>query len=113
MAVITPVLPGFVLVCRITRDNKKSIENLNHMRKKLEEIIEKLKDKKQYLESQINSDVRSLQDMIFENRYRSPLIPDKFYFRYRDKFESVSLISNKDLINIIRSNNISSDEAEK
>lgn len=63
MSVISPILPGVVLVYKTNRDNKKTIQNLNHMKSKLDEIIEILKSKREYPDEQLQSDVRCLQDM--------------------------------------------------
>ncbi len=102
MSVISPILPGGVLVYKIHRDNRKAIQNLNDMKSKLDSIIERLKAKEIYPDEKLQSDIRCLQDMIFENRSASPLIPDKFYFRYRDRYEEIAQASNKELVELIR-----------
>lgn len=102
MSVIAPILPGVFLVYKIYRDNKKAIENLNHMKSKLDDIIERLKNKKEYPDDQLNNDVRCLQDMIFDNRSVSPLIPDKFYFRNRDRYEKIAEATNSELVGLLK-----------
>lgn len=102
-SVFAPLFPGVVLVYKTVQENNKSIDNLNHMKDKLDEITEKLKLNK-YPEEQLNMDVRSLQDMIFNNRASSPVIPDKFYFWYRDNDEVIAESTNKELIDLIEKN---------
>jgi len=102
MSVISPILPGGVLVYKIDRDNKKAIHNLNDMKSKLDDIIEKLKSKDSYPDDKLQNDIRCLQDMIFDNRSVSPLIPDRFYFRYRDRYEEIAKASNKELVELIK-----------
>lgn len=102
MSVISPILPGAVLVYKIQRDNKKAIQNLNDMKNKLDSIIERLRAKELYPDEKLQNDIRCLQDMIFENRSASPLIPDRFYFRYRDRYEDIAQTSNKELVELIK-----------
>ncbi|ODM27600.1 hypothetical protein A7W90_16025 [Clostridium sp. Bc-iso-3] len=102
MSVISPILPGGVLVYKIDRDNKKAIQNLNDMKNKLDSIIERLRAKELYPDEKLQNDIRCLQDMIFENRSASPLIPDRFYFRYRDRYEDIAQTSNKELVELIK-----------
>lgn len=96
MSVLSPIIPGVVLVYKIIRDNKKTISNLNHTKSKLDEIMEKLKSKSEYPDGQFQSDVRCLQDLIFDIRVTSPLIADKFYFWYRERYEEIARDTNKD-----------------
>lgn len=100
--VLFPLFPGAMLVYKVSADNKDSINKLNHIKTKLNEIIEKLKAKEHYPENQLNDDIRSLQDLIFENRLIGSLTPDKFYFKYRDKDESIAAASNEELVELIR-----------
>ncbi len=102
MSVFSPILPSFVLVYKINRDNKKAISNLNHMKNKLDEIIQKIQSGNYYTDEQLATDTRCLQDMIYENRALSPLIPDKFYFKYRNKYEEVAQATNRDLVDTIK-----------
>lgn len=102
-SVLAPLLPGSVLIYKTVEENNKSIQNLNHMKKKLEGIIKQLKYDL-YQETQLNIDIRLLQDMIYENRANSPLIPEKFYFYYRNNDEVTAKDTNEETINQI--NNI-------
>lgn len=101
MAVISPILPGGVLVYKIDRDNKKAIQNLNYMKNKLDETIEKLKSHYHYFDDELLYDIRLLQDIIYENRTVSPLIPDFFYSMYRNKYEEIAKESTEDLIKLL------------
>ena len=87
MSVLTPILPALMLVYKTSKENSKAIDNLNHMKCKLDEIISKAENIEHYSDEQLLNASRCLQDMIFDNRALSPLISDKFYFRHRDKFE--------------------------
>ncbi|MFC6040328.1 S-4TM family putative pore-forming effector [Paenisporosarcina macmurdoensis] len=100
-AVLAPLIPSIVFVYNIFAVNKDSITKLNHIKIKLNEIIEKLKVKEHYPKEQLDNDIRSLQDLIFENRLIISLTPDKFYFRYRDRDEGIAAASNEELIDLI------------
>lgn len=100
MAVISPILPGGVLVYKINRDNKRSIQNLNYMKNKLDEIINKLRSNYHYTDKELLYDIRLLQDMIYENRITSPLVPDFFYSISRNKYEEITKESTEDLIKL-------------
>lgn len=102
-SVVAPILPGAILIYQISYNNKESIKKLDHLRTKLNEIIEKLKIHEPYPEEHFQNDIRSLQDLIFDNRLVGPLIPDKFYFKYRDRDEVVAQISNEELVELIKS----------
>jgi hypothetical protein len=102
MSVVSPILPGGVLVFKIHRDNKKAIQNLNHLKIEIDDIMEGLKEKESYPDEKLQNDIRYLQDMIFENRTTSPLIPDIFYFRYRDQYEEIAQASTKELLELIK-----------
>lgn len=102
MSVFSPILPACVLIYKITRDNCKAIRNLNHMKVKLDEIIIRIKSGNSYSDGQLTNDLRCLQDMIFDNRSSSPLIPDKLYFRHRNRYEEIALETNKDLVTSIQ-----------
>ena len=102
MSVVSPIMPGGVLVYKINRENKNAIQNLNDMKNKLDDIIERLKAKDLHTDEKLQNDVRCLQDMIFENRSASPLIPDKFYFIYRNRYEEIAQSSNNELVDLIK-----------
>lgn len=102
MAVVSPILPAFVLFYKINRDNSKAVNNLNHMKGKIDEIILKAKSGNFYSEEDLISDSRRLQDMIFDNRSLSPLIPDRLYFKHINQYEMDAQETNKELIRTIR-----------
>ncbi|MHC1685935.1 MAG: S-4TM family putative pore-forming effector [Clostridiaceae bacterium] len=102
MSVLSPILPAFILVYKTKKDNSKAIENLNHMKSKLDEIISKAENSEPYPDEQLINDSRCLQDMIFDNRASSPLIPDKLYFRKRNKYEEIAQDTNRELIRKIK-----------
>lgn len=102
MSVLTPILPALILVCKTRKDNSRAIENLNHMKGKLDEIISKAENSEHYSDEQLLNDSRCLQDMIFDNRALSPLISDKLYFRHRDSFEQIAYDTNNELVGKIK-----------
>jgi len=102
MSVLSPILPAFILVYKTKKDNSRAIENLNHMKSKLDEIISKAENSEPYSDEQLINDSRCLQDMIFDNRASSPLIPDKLYFGKRNKYEEIAQGANQELIRKIK-----------
>lgn len=102
MSVLSPILPAFILVYKTKKDNSKAIENLDHMKSKLDEIISKAENSEPYPDEQLINDSRCLQDMIFDNRASSPLIPDKLYFGKRKKYEEIAQDTNRELIRKIK-----------
>ena len=101
-AVLSPILPAFILVYKTKKHNSKAIENLNQMKGKLDEIILRAENSDSYPNEQLINDSRCLQDMIFENRASSPLIPDKLYFGKRNKYEEIAKETNRELIRKIK-----------
>ena len=102
MTVVSPILPAFILVYKTVKDNGIAIDNLNHMKGKLYEIISKAENIEHYSDEQLLNDSRCLQDMIFDNRASSPLIPDKLYFGKRNKYEEIAKDTNRELIRKIK-----------
>jgi len=102
MSVIYPILPGTILVYKINSENKKAIQNLDHLKSKIDDIIVKLKRKELYDNVQLQNDIRFLQDMIFDNRSTSPLVPDKIYFKYRNNDEETAKASNMELVELLK-----------
>ena len=102
MTVVSPILPAFILVYKTKKHNSKAIENLNQMKGKLDEIILRAENSDSYPNEQLINDSRCLQDMIFDNRASSPLIPDKLYFGKRNKYEEIAKDTNRELIRKIK-----------
>ena len=102
MTVVSPILPAFILVYKTVKDNGIAIDNLNHMKGKLYEIISKAENIEHYSDEHLLNDSRCLQDMIFDNRASSPLVPDKLYFRQRDSYEQIAYDTNNELIGKIK-----------
>lgn len=101
-SVLSPILPAFILVYKTKKHNSKAIENLNQMKGKLDEIILRAENSDSYPNEQLINDSRCLQDMIFDNRASSPLIPDKLYFGKRNKYEEIAKDTNRELIRKIK-----------
>jgi hypothetical protein len=72
------------------------------MKGKLDEIILRAENSDSYPNEQLINDSRCLQDMIFDNRASSPLIPDKLYFGKRNKYEEIAKDTNRELIRKIK-----------
>lgn len=99
--VFFPVLPSLVLVYRTNKDNKESIRKLKDLKIKYNNILEKTKDESNYINNQYESDVRNLQDLIFDNRAYSPLIPDILYFLSRNKYEKIAYETTKEQVSLL------------
>lgn len=100
MSVVSPILPCLFIVYQISCENKKTIRALNQMKIKLEDIVNKIRIK-QHKDSEFDADIRSLQDLIYDKRVSSPLIPDVFYSIYRSKFEEIAKATNVEITNTV------------
>lgn len=75
MSVLSPILSAFILVYKVKKDNCKAIENLKHMKSKIDEFISKSGIFENYSNEQLINDSRCFQDMIFDNRALILLMP--------------------------------------
>jgi hypothetical protein len=82
------LLPLFRFVTKQYQENKESGERLtklnNHFDKVWEKVIRGEIDK-----DELEETARRIQDEIYENRIKSPLIPDSFYRLYRPNEEAL------------------------
>jgi len=82
------LLPLFRFVTKQYQENKESSERLtnlnNHFDRVWEKVIHGRIDK-----NELEETARRIQDEIYENRIKSPLIPDIFYRLYRPKEEAL------------------------
>lgn len=82
------LLPLFRFVTKQYQENKESDERLtklnNHFDKVWEKVIRGEIDK-----DELEETARRIQDEIYENRSKSPLIPDSFYRLYRPNEEAL------------------------
>jgi hypothetical protein len=82
------LLPLFRFLTKQYQENKEASEKLtrlnNYFNKLWERLLRGEIDKKEMEES-----ARRIQDEIYDNRIKSPLIPDRFYGHYRPKDESL------------------------
>jgi len=90
-SVVNPLIPMTVIVLRIITNSNKSRKGLNGVKKKLENLFEQCGN----IENEkVRSEMRNLQDMIFDNRISTPLVPDYIYKKYRDEFEEIATEAN-------------------
>jgi hypothetical protein len=86
MLIAGGLLPLFRFVTKQYQENKESGERLtklnNHFDKVWEKVINGESEKDELEEA-----ARRIQDEIYDNRIKSPLIPDSFYRLYRPKEE--------------------------
>lgn len=86
LAVLFPLMPAFILAIRQFRENHATANTLDKLRTHCEKLWEKAitgKIDSEYL--QIES--RILQDEIYENRRKCPLIFDWIYNKLRNQYE--------------------------
>lgn len=82
------LLPIFRFLTKQYQENKEASERLtrlnNYFNKLWERLLKGEIDKEEMAEA-----ARRIQDEIYDNRIKSPLIPDRFYRHYRPKEESL------------------------
>lgn len=81
--VIIPSIPVFMFAYKEINTNTESIENLEHLKKLIEQTLVKIN-----IHSSIDKTLlRKIQDRIYANRNLSPLVPDLIYRIIRPKLE--------------------------
>lgn len=103
VSVLSPLIPMFALSYRTLKNNSISIYNLRSAKITIEGIIDSIKNQDSYSFSRFQSDVRCLQDIIYDNRKITILIPDFFYKYFRDDYENTAENTNVELIKAIES----------
>lgn len=95
-SVVYPLVPLIVIVFRIIKNSNKSRKGLNDVKERLENLFEQCNN----IENEkVRSEMRTLQDMIFDNRISTPLVPDYIYLKYKDEFEAVATATNSEQLN--------------
>lgn len=91
------LLPLFRFATKQYQENKESGERLtrlnNHFVKVWEKVI-----KQETSKAELEETARRIQDEIYDNRIKSPLIPDSFYQWYRPKEEALTAKSADSLV---------------
>lgn len=98
--VLFPSLPIFLLSIKQYFSNRDSIKNLSSLKSLMGSTLSKVS-----LQATINQDtIRQIQDIIYNNRILSPLLPDWVFNKFRDKLEAQMHFAVKDIIEKIKSN---------
>lgn len=99
--IITGLLPLFRFLNKLYQDNTDAKLRLSRLNEFFNKIWERI------LANDISNDelgesARRIQDEIYENRVRSPLIPDMFYRYYRPKQEDLMLKTGDTLVSELK-----------
>lgn len=84
---IAPLMPFIIFCLRQCRENNEAAERLEMTKEHLEDLWNDALKKAAPKESTITKRARSLQDEIFDNRSRNPLVFDFLFKRIRTKYE--------------------------
>lgn len=82
------LLPLFRFLTKQYQENKEACERLTKLNNYFNKLWERLL-KGEVNKEEIDEAARRIQDEIYDNRIKSPLIPDRFYRLYRPKGESL------------------------
>ena len=86
LAVLAPLLPAFTWGLRQVRDNYRTAKALDRIKKFSEKLWREALSKEKSI-GELRNESRHLQDLIFDNRSRSPIIFDKLYKMLRKEYE--------------------------
>jgi hypothetical protein len=86
--ILSGILPLFRFFIKLLQDNKSSTERLVKLNAYFDGLQTRI-IKNDISKNDLDESARRIQDEIYENRTRNPLIPDFFYNFYRSKDESV------------------------
>jgi hypothetical protein len=82
------LLPLFRFLTKQYQENKEASDKLTRLNNYFHKLWERLL-KGEIDEGEIEEAARRIQDEIYDNRIKSPLIPDRFYRLYRPKEETL------------------------
>jgi hypothetical protein len=82
------LLPLFKFLTKQYQENKEAIEKLGKLDRYFNGLWQKIL-KEEVDQDELQEAARRIQDEIFDNRIKSPLIPDRLYRHYRPKDESL------------------------
>ncbi len=95
--ILSGILPLFRFCMKLYQDNKSSTEKLTKLNNYFDGLWERIK-KDEVSEIKLGEAARRIQDEIYDNRTKNPLIPDVFYKFFRSKDESVMAKSAKSFV---------------
>ena len=85
---LLPFIPAFILGSRQFIEQRQAAERLERLRQQVERQWDQLLSGKATVEAVAES-ARRVQDVMFEQRRKNPVILDKFYFWLRDDHQSI------------------------
>ena len=90
ISVLAPCLPIFGFTLRQSIENRRSVNDLNDLRCRIDDAVNS------FLKSELDSQSalsisRSIQDAIFVHRKSAPLIPDYYYEKYKQRDETLAI----------------------
>ncbi len=86
--ILSGLLPVFRFLTKQYQENKDSSEKLNKLNSFFNKIWERIL-RNEVDKTELDEIARKIQDEIYDNRVRSPLIPDSYYWIYRPDDESL------------------------
>jgi hypothetical protein len=95
--ILSGILPLFRFCIKLYQDNKSSTEKLAKLNAHFDGLWEKIK-RDEITKGELGEAARRIQDEIYDNRTKNPLIPDVFYKFFRSKDEPIMARSAKSLI---------------
>lgn len=87
LVMVIPLMPIFILGIQQYKENTESATRLDELRKYAEGLWEKALQGT--TSEELTHSSRNLQDMIYTNRWKNPLILDGFYKRFSEKDEEL------------------------
>lgn len=90
ISVLAPCLPIFGFTLRQSIENRRSVNDLNDLRCRIDDAVNSFL--KRELDSRSALSIsRSIQDAIFVHRKSAPLIPDYYYEKYKQRDETLAI----------------------
>lgn len=86
--ILSGLLPVFRFLTKQYQENKDSSEKLGKLNNFFNKTWERIL-RNEVSKDELNEAARKIQDEIYDNRVRSPLIPDSYYWIYRPNDESL------------------------
>jgi len=95
--IVAPLIPAYIIGFREIKQNKEALEATKRLYEHAEELWEKAFNKTAS-EPELDTCARFLQDELFDNRRRAPVIFDLFYLIYRKENEALLTESTEELV---------------
>ena len=101
LLILSGLLPFFRFSIKQYQDNKDSSEKLAKLNTFFDALWEKIQ-RNEVGKTELDETARRIQDEVYENRTKNPLIPDIFYKYYRGNDESLMSRSSENLVQEIQ-----------